>query len=178
MWNHYRLRSHLAFVLDQCKHSISSGMHCFQRSYNAFTSINTTNYMPHQIRCGNWCPSQLHTTNTTNKLCLINLFTTFHATKLLKLLCFSAVLLYTQLSNVLHPNNPNVTFIPITIPLPTHIPSIFSNSNPIWNAFHSSCTNNPRSYPLVHAKENFLIFTFSKTMLQPLYCQTQGLYIS
>ena len=67
-------------------------------------------------------------TNTPNKL-LSHQFTcnVTYTYKLLKLPCFSAVLLYTQLLIVLHSNNPKVNLIPITTPFPTHIPSIFYN---------------------------------------------------
>ena len=47
---------------------------------------------------------------------LINLHVMSHAVKLLKLPCFSAVSFYTQLPIVLHQNDPNVQFIPITVP--------------------------------------------------------------
>ena len=41
--------------------------------------------------------------------------------KLQKLPCFSAVLLYTKLPLVLYANNPNIIFIPVTIPFHIYI---------------------------------------------------------
>ena len=124
---HHRLRSYLAFVVNQCKYNTSGGMYCVQRLYNAFTSIDTTNYISNQMRSGNWCHFHLHITNTTNKMHLINLYATCLIIKLLKLLCLSAVLLYTQFPIILHPNVPNINVTPITIHFPTHFPSIFYN---------------------------------------------------
>ena len=55
---------------------------------------------------------------------LINLHVMSHTIKLLKWPFFSAVLLCPQLPLVLYRNNQNIRSIPITIPVPKHIPSI------------------------------------------------------
>ena len=68
-----------------------------------------------QCRVATGVTPTYHTTNTPINYHLINLHVMFHAMKLLKLPCFSAVLLHTQLPLVLYPNNLNVNSIPITI---------------------------------------------------------------
>ena len=74
------------------------GSHISQTSNdcNPFISMKTTNYKSNQIRSCNQCPQPTLSMNYY----LINLFVMSHAIKLLKLPCFSAVLLYTQLSLV------------------------------------------------------------------------------
>ena len=71
-----------------------------------------------------------NTTNSPNELLshqfLCNVTNTM---KLQKLPCFSAVLLYTQVPLVLHRNDPNIEFIPITVTFPLHIPSVFHYQN-------------------------------------------------
>ena len=73
-----------------------------------------------------------HTLNTQPTLPInyhcITSYVTSHTIKLLKVLCFSRVLLHTHLTIVLHPNYLNINFIPITIP------STFYHSCMIWNA--------------------------------------------
>ena len=50
------------FVLNLCKYNVSDGKYCVQRLYNAFISINATNYKSNQIRSGNRCQSHLQHT--------------------------------------------------------------------------------------------------------------------
>ena len=80
------------------------------------------------IKCGvstSFNPTY-NTTNTSNKLLsLQSLCVMSHAMKLLELPCFSAVLFYTQLPIVLHPNDPNIQFISIKTRFATHIRSCF-----------------------------------------------------
>ena len=63
------------------------------------------------------------TTNTPNKLLTHPFIRIVSFNKTTGTSLFSVVLLYIQLPLVLCPNNPNITFIPITIPFPT--PSCF-----------------------------------------------------
>ena len=89
----------------------------------------STQQITNLIRCGvaTGVTPTYNTTNTTNKLYLNSSYAMFHAIKLLKLLCFSAVLLYRQLPSVLYPNISNINFIPITIPFATHVnPNFYS----------------------------------------------------
>ena len=100
------------------------------RDYTMHSYLSTqqiTNLIRYGVATG--VTPTYNTTNTANKLYLISLYAMFHAIKLLKLLCFSAVLLYRQLPIVLHPNISNVNFIPITIPFATHITPKFYNQN-------------------------------------------------
>ena len=84
---------------------------------NPFTSIKTTNYKSYQIGSCNWCHSRSqHYQTFPINYHLINSCLMSHAIKMLKLPCFSAVLLYTQLPLVLHQNDRNINFILITIP--------------------------------------------------------------
>ena len=125
MAKHHKLRSHLHSSLINANTK-------FQMVCNASRDYTMHSYLSTQkitnlIKCGvaTGVTPTYNTTNTTNKLHLINLYALFHTIKLLNLLCFFAVSLYTQLPIVLYPNVPNINFIPITRPFPTHVPSTF-----------------------------------------------------
>ena len=102
-------------------------MACIASRNHANHSYSSTQQITNLInyRVANGVTATYNTTNTPNKLLLINLYDMSQATKLLKLLCFSAVLFYTQLLVVLFTNNPDMNFIPITKLCPTHIPFKF-----------------------------------------------------
>ena len=72
-----------------------------------------------------------NTTNTPNDLFFYQFTCSVPCNdKLLKLPCFSAILLYTHFRSVLQPNNSNMNFILITIPFPTHISFIRVSFSP------------------------------------------------
>ena len=112
---------------------------------------------------------------------LINLHVMSHAIKLLKL-CFSAVLLYTQLLIVLYPNNPNIKFIPITIPFPKHVHSHFNIK--IYHEMHAIYASFTIQIPMYDASncQRLISIGFNHTvkilMSYPLKIQCCGNYMS
>ena len=125
MAKHHEVWSHLHSSLINANAMFP--MACIaSRGYTMVSHLSTqqiTNLIKFCVATGATCT--YNTTNTTNKLYLINLYALFHTIKLLELPCLSAILLYTQLPKVLDPNIPNINFTPITIPFPTHIFSTF-----------------------------------------------------
>ena len=125
MAKHHKIRSHFAFVFNQCKYNVFlDGTHCVQRLYNPFISINTTNYRCTQLRSGNSNTPAYNTTINTNKLSSHQFTCNVSCNKTAETFFFCSFIVHT-IANSLHPNRPMMHFIPVTISFPTIISSTF-----------------------------------------------------
>ena len=88
-----------------------------------------------------------------------------HTMKLQKFPYFSALSLYTLLFLVFYRYNPNIKFIPITIPFPIHIPSIFYYQNLLWNAYYL-CIISDKNFPIIFLNITYQFNSVRLTMIQ------------